>query len=593
MIKSLNIRYTGRDDLIAARKEADAYDPERTLVQVFTGVLDQKIIDDLLVHMRDVFPGVALVGTSTAGEIMDAKPQDGTILLNFTFFEHTRVRSVLVTQNDDLIKAGQDISEALDDEEIKAIILLGCGLKNKRTINSEPLLDVLHSSNPGAIIAGGQAGDNGKGEITFVFNQDGITEHGMAAASLAGDRLTANNTYNLSWVPIGKKLTITAAEGPRVTSIDDQPPYDIYVRYLGQEVADGLPLSAADFPLIIERDGIPMAIHAIGVNDDGSFDYIHNFYPGEQLRFGFCHAGLLALGAQMTHNEVRSFAPQAIFIYSCVSRKWILGADISVEMSSLDDLAPSAGFFCYGEYFCHNSGKTYFFSQTMTLLCLSENEEQPGALEDDGYSPAYEETRQFRALRVLHRLVETSTREIEEINEKLANLANKDSLTGLPNRRLFDDCLQRETKRQGRSGAPLSLLILDIDFFKRFNDTYGHVAGDNCLRAIARVFRKAMKRPSDTLARYGGEEFACILPLTDHDGALKLAETIRAGVEELRIPNASSDASLFVTISIGVLTVSNLTDASPTALVEACDKLLYKAKQQGRNIVVGDSIDEL
>ncbi len=590
MVKSFNISYVERKDLEDVSSEVSAYDPQRVLVQIFSGVLDKLVIEKLLAEMGELYPGVAVIGTSTAGEIADGEAVENTILVNFTLFEQATVKAALVIQNDDLYQAGRDIALGVRQGSDKAVIALGCGLKNHRTINGEPLLDGIRSACGEAVIAGGQAGDNGIGETTFVFTGEGITENGVAAASIAGERLTVNNTYNLSWVPIGKKLTITEANGPEVYTIDGLSPYDIYVHYLGQEVADGLPLSAADFPLIIERDGLPMAIHATGVNDDGSFTYIHNFYPGEQLRFGFCHAGLLALGAQTTHNEVRTFRPEALFVYSCVSRKWILGADISVELSAFADLAPSSGFFCYGEYYLHSTGKPYFFSQTMTVLSLREDSGS-GVSEVNDYDPSVEESRQFKTMRVLHRLVDTSTREIEHMNAELARLANKDSLTSLANRRLFDETIDRELRRQGRSDAPFSLLLMDIDHFKDYNDSYGHVHGDDCLRAVSLVFRRLVKCPGDMVARYGGEEFACILSSTSHEGALALAEQIREGVEQLGIPHQASSVAGFVTLSVGVLTVHDTRGLTSQSVITACDQLLYEAKKQGRNMVVGKEIE--
>lgn len=596
MIKSINIQYSKRDDLIAVQSEVFSLAPESVLVQVFTGVLDQAVIGQLLRELRELFPGVSVVGTSTGGEIMDAESVENSILVNFSLFEHSRVKSALVVQNDDLAKAGKELGSALRQEDARAAIVLGCGIKDKRTINGQPLLTAIHRELGDVIIAGGQAGDNGRGEITFVFTEEGITEHGVAAASIGGSRLVANNTYNLSWVPIGKKLTITDASGPLVYSIDDQSPYDIYKHYLGENVADGLPLSAADFPFIVERDGIEMAVHTMGVNDDGSFLYIQDFLPGEQLRFGFCHAGLLALGAQVTHDEIVRFNPQAVYIYSCVSRKWILGADISVELSSFADLAPSAGFFCYGEYYYYKTRKPYFFSQTMTVLCLTEKDEELVSMEgEDDYVPSMEESSQFKTLMALHRLVDTSTREIENMNRELAKLASKDSLTGLANRRLFDETLERELRRQQRAGArmPMSLLMMDIDYFKRFNDTYGHVSGDDCLRAVALVLGRNFKRPADTAARYGGEEFACILPSTDHEGAMALAETIRQGIEDLGIPHERSIVADSVTVSIGALTVESTEGLDSQSFLQACDDLLYQAKGEGRNRVVGKAVASL
>ncbi len=586
MIKTINIVYNDYADLSAVKDQVLSYPPDQVLIQIFSGEQDQAVVLELVSHITQCFPGVPLIGTSTAGEIIAALSLDGQILISISLFEHSRVCSHLVTQNDDLVRAGQDIGDTLCQPDTKALIVLGCGLKNKHTINGEPLLDAIHSRSGSAIIAGGQAGDNGKGAITFVFTQHGLTEHGVATASLSGKALRADNAYNLSWVPIGKKLTITEAQGPVVYSIDDMSPYDIYAHYLGQEVADGLPLSAADFPLIIERDGIPMAIHATGVNEDGSFHYIHDFYPGEQLRFGFCHAGLLAIGSQLINEEVRAYNPQSIFIYSCVSRKWILGADITVELSSLEDLAPACGFFCYGEYFSHKSGKPYFFSQTMTVLSLSEGDPE-AASDSEKYDPKLEESRQFRTMRALHRLIDTSTREIETMNRELAKLASKDSLTGLVNRRLFDETFTSEIKRQNRSGAPLSLFLVDIDYFKQFNDIYGHLHGDDCLRATALVFAKTLKRPTDTVARYGGEEFVCILPATEHQDALALAEQVRCGIETLAFPHKGSKVSDHVTVSIGVLTLTGAQEVQAEELLNACDALLYKAKNNGRNRIEG------
>ncbi len=593
MIKSLNIRYHRQGDLSSARETAEGYRHDQILIQVFCGVLDTGVVEKLILEIQSAFPGTAIIGTSTAGEIMDGASLDEAIIVNFSFFTHTRVDATLITRNEDLTQAGFDIAANLKQDDTKALILFGCGLREGKTINGEPLLAAIQSRMPGVVIAGAQAGDNGQGNSTFVFTEDGITHTGVAAATLSGDRLIVNNTYNLSWVPIGKKLTITHARGSRVYTIDNQSVYDLYCHYLGQEVADNLPLSAADFPLIIERDGIPMAIHATEVNEDGSFDYIHDFHAGEQLKFGFCHAGLLALGAESTHKEVQAFNPQIVFIYSCVSRKWILGEDISIELAAVSDLAPSAGFFAYGEYFYHSTQKAYFFNQTMTVLTMSETMPQ----ENDRVSPAPEfdsqsdESRQFRTLRVLHRLIETSAKEIETMSRELAGLGRRDSLTGLSNRQRFDENLTMELQRRLRSLSPLSLILLDADHFKTYNDIYGHVSGDNCLRGIAQVIATIAKRPSDTAARYGGEELACILPDTDFCGAMKIAGEIRTAVEDLNIPHKGSSVTDHVTVSLGVLTLDSIDNLSPREFVEACDQLLYQAKSLGRNQIAADRLD--
>lgn len=169
--------------------------------------------------------------------------------------------------------------------------------------------------------------------------------------------------------------------------------------------------------------------------------------------------------------------------------------------------------------------------------------------------------------------------------DELRRLATIDHLTGLPNRRAFDEVLNREWRRAHRGGYPLATLMLDIDFFKQFNDFYGHPAGDACLQAVARGLDDCAKRPGDFVARYGGEEFAILLADTNMEGAVVFGETLCAAVEALNIRHEKSSISENVTASIGVsvFTHENKTDAA--TLVSAADLALYSAKRAGRNRV--------
>jgi PAS domain S-box/diguanylate cyclase (GGDEF) domain len=174
-----------------------------------------------------------------------------------------------------------------------------------------------------------------------------------------------------------------------------------------------------------------------------------------------------------------------------------------------------------------------------------------------------------------------------EFEKRAAELnAVTDSLTSLMNRRYFDDALRTEFFRLKRSGAPLSLIILDIDHFKNFNDTYGHLAGDNCLRQMGSILRIVVKRLSDVVARYGGEEFVVIMPETESSGAFAIAEQIRQGVEDLAIPHADSDTADHVTVSLGVVTVHTGSMDEPEQVVALADRALYEAKHGGRNRIV-------
>lgn len=177
-------------------------------------------------------------------------------------------------------------------------------------------------------------------------------------------------------------------------------------------------------------------------------------------------------------------------------------------------------------------------------------------------------------------------RQLERSNAMLERLSTIDGLTGIYNRRRFDEVLELEWRRAIRHQTALALIFSDLDCFKSFNDRYGHLAGDDCLRQAADAMAGVLKRPTDVVARYGGEEFAVILPGTSADSAALLAEQMRAGVEALNIDHACSMVSDAVTLSLGVASIIPERGSAPDQLISAADTALYEAKQTGRNKVV-------
>ncbi len=188
----------------------------------------------------------------------------------------------------------------------------------------------------------------------------------------------------------------------------------------------------------------------------------------------------------------------------------------------------------------------------------------------------------FRALRA-------SQEVIEEKNVELLRLSEIDGLTTLANRRLFDSRLAEEWGRSRRTGRPLGLAMFDVDWFKKYNDAYGHLEGDDCLREVARVLREAARRPSDLAARYGGEEFVILLPETDIAGARQVAEWVRHQVEARRMEHRDAPGGGYVTVSGGVSARFSVGNQPPEVLVEAADEALYRAKRGGRNRIEEDS----
>ncbi|HJV67489.1 MAG TPA: diguanylate cyclase [Geomonas sp.] len=176
-------------------------------------------------------------------------------------------------------------------------------------------------------------------------------------------------------------------------------------------------------------------------------------------------------------------------------------------------------------------------------------------------------------------------RELAEKNRELEILARADGLTGLANRRHFDQVLAAELKRALRSRLELSLILCDIDFFKKYNDRYGHLAGDRCLLAVGELLQDSFRRAGDLAARYGGEEFAVILPDTGVAKAAQLAERLRSGMAALAIPHAATGGLGVVTMSIGVAGGELIREGSPAWLIGMADRALYASKEKGRNAV--------
>lgn len=193
-------------------------------------------------------------------------------------------------------------------------------------------------------------------------------------------------------------------------------------------------------------------------------------------------------------------------------------------------------------------------------------------------------------IRAMHRIVQMRSslvvlaRKLDTANQELLRLSSSDGLTGLPNRRFFDETIEREWRRCLRGAKEMALVMCDVDHFKPYNDAYGHLAGDVCLRKVAGALRQALDRGGDAVARYGGEEFVFILPETTVGGALIVAERARHAVMALGMPHAESSYGV-VTVSLGVATMVPDAGTDSSLLIQAADRALYQAKAAGRNCV--------
>ena len=195
---------------------------------------------------------------------------------------------------------------------------------------------------------------------------------------------------------------------------------------------------------------------------------------------------------------------------------------------------------------------------------------------------------QKKLLKIQAELLESKVNELlelQKVNFHLENLSSLDGLTGIPNRRNFDQFIEMSWKNAMREQQPLSVVMVDIDYFKVYNDNYGHLQGDDCLTLVAKTLVSSLKRPIDLVARYGGEEFIAVLPNTDKEGALFVAERMRKSIEKLAMKHDQSQVANCVTISLGVVEIIPQQSDSIVDLISSVDNALYIAKQEGRNKV--------
>ncbi|WP_457599867.1 diguanylate cyclase [Hydrogenivirga sp.] len=202
-----------------------------------------------------------------------------------------------------------------------------------------------------------------------------------------------------------------------------------------------------------------------------------------------------------------------------------------------------------------------------------------------GMPVSYLLERHIRRDFLLTMLLAFEKKRTEQLNVKLRDISYIDGLTGIANRRRFEDFFKREWKRAKRTRRPISVLMLDIDFFKNYNDLLGHLEGDECLKAVASTISKHIRSDVDLVARYGGEEFVVVLPDTDLKGALRVAERIRKDIEEMKVVHPGSGVSKFVTVSIGVASIEPVDNLTRDVLLNMADRALYIAKKKGRNRV--------
>jgi diguanylate cyclase (GGDEF)-like protein len=581
-MKVTNTHYLSIDDL-DKNLDIATLNTSKTLIQIFSGFVKESEVKQIQSIIKKKNSNVIFIGTTTAGEIYEGDVYEQSIGVSIMEFDDTTIEQAYFIDKDDFV-IGEKIVKTLFSHNTKAAILFIGSLFT----NGNDILDGINASNSDVVIAGGMAGDNGYFKETFVFDRSGVYSKGCVAVSLNSDVLNVFTDYQLNWQAIGKTMTVTKVEKDRVYEIDDISVTEIYKKYLGEKVGDNLPFSATEFPLLkIDDDGLEVCRAFTHQFEDGSLLTAGNLEIGDTVRLSFGNVDLILNDTKENLNRYSSFQPEALCIYSCAVRKVFLQSEITAELEPLNKIAPNIGFFTYGEIY-HHDQKNSLLNISLTILALSEEKNKKRYVNKDNLSDEASEknfitNKHYLVLDALTNLSNTVISELEDAKKQLKEQANRDYLTGLYNRRYFNEIAQDLIHISKREKKPFSVIMLDVDRFKRINDTYGHSVGDDVIKILSNTIIETV-RESDIVARYGGEEFSLLLPFTDKEGALKIAEKIRKNVENKKIIIYDGKIIQF-TVSLGVDSIEH-GDKNVEQALNRADNALYLAKESGRNKVV-------
>lgn len=413
-MQTFNHIFTSQKKFKSFLEEHKISESDKPFIQLFVGNNDQKNMQDILVIINTLLPLASIISTSTAGEIIEGQILENSAVLSLTIFKSTNVHVELIEGKNE-----RDIADKLANivtSRTKLII----AFNNPYSNDGEDFLNALNEKIPHIKIAGGNAGDNGAfAAQTVVGAGIKISTTAVSVAILDSESLQIFNEYLLNWQTIGKSMTITKVDKSIIYEINNQKAQEIYRHFLGDDIADNLPMSGVEFPLIFDDDGLSIARAPVAVGSDGELIMAGHIKEGAHVKFGF---GDIAQNDKTATKIVQQFSKnpvESIFIYSCSARKYFLREHLKSEFMMLEKVAPTSGFITYGEFFRHRKCNK-LLNVSSTFIGLSENSKISCNI-DFEIKPITSKT---RTLNALTHLIKQTSKNIEEKNNHLLQFKN-------------------------------------------------------------------------------------------------------------------------------------------------------------------------
>ncbi len=555
------------------------------LVQIYCAEANRALVAGIMSLIAEKLPGAVIVGATTVGEVAHGRLMTRQTVIGFTFFATSRLEAIaMACKGGDEREVGAKLGGyACRASTDRAGVLL---LSTPLSINVAALLEGLEAALGGCPVFGGGAGDYAEMANSLVFANGTFFDKGAVAVVLSGSDLHIEPKVYLGWRPLSRAMRVTKVEGLRVLQIDDQPAFEVYHHYLNISNDEGFFLNALEFPFLLEREGGLLARVPVAADESGALQFVADIREGETFRIGYGDIDLIVEDSRDIHCSMARFSPEAIFIYSCGCRRFLMQEHAELETRPFEALAPTFGFYTYGE-FC-GSSRLALLNSTLVAVSLREGGKEPSKptatveVHQEAVPPHSDPyaNKHVRVVSRLLRFIDVVTSELEASHREVTQLSVTDRLTRLANRIRLEEVLDEGTSQASRYGTPFAVTLLDVDHFKQVNDTHGHLVGDDVLVRVAQVL-KANTREGDVVGRWGGEEFMVIAPHTRTAEAGQLAERLRAAIANLEIPTVGHK-----TASFGVTEYAAGDDLNQ--LLVRADAALYSAKRGGRNRVEVD-----
>ena len=553
---------------------------QKVLAQCYTTEQYPELLSPFVAMLHSKLPHLTLLGGNAMGIVCDIGFLKQSCVLSLLFFEHSQIN---IQYSSNLEKNEQEVAQELAqnllakqsqyDMPLKGVLLLATAFNVRISV----VLHTLTSSLSQIPIFGGITGSYEDNQASYLFFNSEIKSTGVVAVGLYGEELRVGTYPYLGWQPFGEMMTVTGAHGNRLTTINHQPAFNIYHYFTGIERENFFD-NAVEFPFVLHKDGnyIARVPQSVAGNE---LLFLAELDVGDQIQFSYGDVSTIISHRVFAKQQLAQFQPEAILVYSCCSRLHLLQEDASSDSVPYLEDRPVAGFFTLGEIDTMSS-PTKVLNASVVNIALSEQPIDEEKLHARLPMDTQEPSRHLKRLKRLMRFVTRVTEKLYQANEDLQRLAQIDALTGLNNRRVIEERIPFYIELYQQQQRIFSVVLFDIDHFKKVNDLHGHMVGDEVLQRLAELVSKQLGN-DDLFARYGGEEFLLLLPGKDKLAAAKLAEHLRQTIES----QSATERLPAITSSFGV-TQCCTELCSGQNLINAADKALYQAKQQGRNKVV-------